>query len=145
MIVLQVSGALGSAFGGTDTVGIADYLSRGLLYADLIGIVMFTLIAIGFRSWSLRVEETPLEASGHRLTLRDALLLHKVNGAGAAVARLVFHCWVLVTVLVVAAAVAGSIEDPKVLPANVVALVAWLGWAVGLRYWAVSRNERAAA
>jgi hypothetical protein len=28
------------------------------------------------------------------------------------------------------------------LPSNLVATIAWLGWAVGLRYWAVSLDER---
>ena len=58
VVVLQVGGALGSAFGRTDTLGIPNYFSGGLIYADLIGIFMYTLIAMAFRFWSLRVEES---------------------------------------------------------------------------------------
>ena len=58
VVVLQVGGALGSAFGRTDTLGIPNYFSGGLIYADLIGIFMYTLIAMAFRFWSLRAEES---------------------------------------------------------------------------------------
>ena len=39
VVVLQVGGALGSAFGRTDTLGIPNYFSSGLIYTDLIGIL----------------------------------------------------------------------------------------------------------
>ena len=53
--------------------------------------------------------------------------------------------WVLLTLLIVVAIVISAFEDVQVLPANLVALVAWLGWTVGLRYWALSHSERAEA
>lgn len=49
------------------------------------------------------------------------------------------------TVLIVVETVVSAFEDPRVLPSNVVALAAWVGWTVGLRYWAQSHNDRAAA
>ena len=66
MVVLQVSGALGSAFGRTDTLGIPNYFSGGLIYADLIGIFLYTLIAMAFRFWSLRVEESASHGCAQR-------------------------------------------------------------------------------
>ena len=143
MVVLQVSGALGSAFGRTDTLGIPNYFSGGLIYADLIGIFLYTLIAMAFRFWSLRVEESQATAAPRdRMTLRRALLLYRFKGPRATMARFVFHCWVALTVLVAVAAVLSTVDDPRMLPSNLVAFVAWIGWGVGLRYWAVSLNER---
>ena len=146
VVVLQVGGAMGSAFGRTDTLGIPNYFSGGLIYADLVGIFVYTLIAMGFRFWSLRTEEARITvAPGSRMTLRSALLLYRFNGRRAVFARLVFHCWVVLTVLIVIATIVSAFEDPRVLPSNVVSLVAWVGWAVGVRYWATSLNERSAA
>lgn len=146
VVVLQVSTALGSAFGRSDTIGIPNYFSGGMIYADLVGIVAYTLIAMGFRFWSLRVEQAqPADAPHRRMTLRGALLLQRLNGLRAHIARVVYWLWLALTVLFVVATVISTFEDPRVLPANVVALAAWVGWAVGLRYWAVSLHERAAA
>ncbi len=143
VVVLQVSGALGSAFGRTDTLGIPNYFSGGLIYADLIGIFLYTLIAMAFRFWSLRVEESQATVAPRgRMTLRRALLLYRFKGSRATVARFVFHCWVALTVLVAVATVLSIVDDPRVLPSNLVAFVAWIGWAVGLRYWAASLNDR---
>jgi hypothetical protein len=145
VVVLQVSGALGAAFGRTDTLGIPNYFSGGLIYVDLIGIVAYTLIAMVFRFWSLRAEESEAaDAPQGRTTLRRALLLYKFNRPRAVIARYVFHCWVALTVLIVVATIVSSFEDPRTLPSNLISLVAWVGWAVGIRYWAVSLNQRAA-
>ena len=73
-VVLQVSGAMGSAFGRTDTIGVPNYFSGGQIYADLIGIALYTLLAMGFRFWALRAEEThgarnsPVDAAGRSAT-----------------------------------------------------------------------------
>ena len=49
LVVLQVSSALGAAFGRPDTLGIPNYFSGGLIYADLIAICVMTVIAMAFR------------------------------------------------------------------------------------------------
>ncbi len=145
VVVFQVSGALGAAFGRTDTIGVPNYFSGGLIYADLLGIFIYTLIAMGFRFWSLRAEESQSDDSPRqRMTLRDALLFYRFNGIRAYIARVVYWIWLALTVVVVTAIVISAFEDPRTLPSNVVVLVAWFGWAVGLRYWAVSHSERAA-
>ncbi|MBX7433581.1 hypothetical protein JDV09_15895 [Mycobacterium sp. Y57] len=143
VMILQVSGALGSAFGRTDTLGVPNYISGGLVYADLIGIAMYTLVAMGFRFLSLRAETSPESAPHDPMTVRRALLLHRLTGIRAKFARLVFHLWVMLIVLIAVIMVVTSIDDPRVLPANVIVLIAWCGWAVGLRYWAVSLDQRA--
>ncbi|HEX3286458.1 MAG TPA: hypothetical protein VHT50_17875 [Mycobacterium sp.] len=143
--VFQISGALGSAFGRADTLGVPNYFSGGLIYQDLLGIVLYTLIAMAFRFWSLRVEESqPEGAPPHRMTLRDVLLAYRFNGIRAHIARTVYWLWLALAVLVVIAMTVTAFQDPRSIPANLVVLVAWLGWAVGLRYWAVSHSERAA-
>jgi hypothetical protein len=146
VVVLQVSGALASAFGRTDTLGVPNYFSGGLIYADLLGIFVYTLVAMAFRLWALRVEESqPADAPQRRVTVRDAMLFYRFTGIRARIARIVYWLWAAFTVVVVIAIAISAFEDPRVLPANLVALVAWVGWAVGLRYWAVSHTERAAA
>ena len=145
VVVFQVSGALGAAFGRADTIGVPNYFSGGLIYADLLGIFIYTLIAMGFRFWSLRAEESQSDDSPRqRMTVRDALLFYRFNGIRAYIARVVYWIWLALTVVVITAIVISAFQDPRTLPSNVVVLVAWFGWAVGLRYWAVSHSERAA-
>lgn len=79
------------------------------------------------------------------MTLRSALLLYRFTGIRARIARIVFWLWVVLSALVVVDTVISAVDDPRVLPSNLVSLVAWIGWGVGLRYWAVSHCKRAAA
>jgi hypothetical protein len=143
VVILQVSGALASAFGRADTLGVPNYFSGGLIYADLLGIVVWTVIAMGFRFWSLRVEETQAsDEPERRMTLRDALLLQRFTGIRAHTARIVYWLWIVFIVLASIAIAISAFDDPRVLPSNLIALVAWVGWTVGLRYWAQSHNQR---
>jgi hypothetical protein len=141
MVLLQVSAALGSIFARTDSIGIANYFSDGQIYVDLLSIFVYTLLAMAFRFWALRAEETA-DAPPRRITLRDALLWYRFNGIRAHIARIVYWLWLAFLVAVVVLIVIAAIDDLGVLPSNIVALIAWVGWAVGLRYWAQSHNER---
>ena len=144
LIIFQISGALASAFGRTDTLGVPNYFSGGLIYADLGGIFMYTLIAMGVRLWSLRFEEShSADEPPRRMTLRNILLLYRFTGIRARIVRVVFWFWVLLTVLIIVAIVISAFQDPRIVPSNLVVLIAWIGWAVGIRYWAESHNERA--
>jgi hypothetical protein len=144
VVAMQVSGALAAAFGRTDTLGVPNYFSGGLIYADLIGISLYTLVAMGFRLWSLRVEQAEqTDAPRRRLTLRNTLLLYGFTGVRARIARIVYWLWVAFLVLILVAIAISAFDDPRVLPSNLVALVAWVGWGFGLRYWAESHNDRA--
>jgi hypothetical protein len=145
MVIFQISGALGSALGREDTIGVPNYFSGGLIYADLLGIVLYSLIAMGFRFWALRAEESlPENATQRKMTLREALLFHRLNGIRAQMARAVYWFWLALTAFVVVAVVISGYQDPRSIPSNVVVLVAWVGWAIGLRYWAEAHSERAA-
>jgi hypothetical protein len=144
MVIFQVSGALASIFGRADTLGVPNYFSGGLIYADLAGIFMYTLIAMGFRFWSLRVEKShTADEPQPRMTLRNALLLYRFTGIRASIARIVFWLWLFLTAFIVVVIVMSAVDDPRILASNLVVLVAWIGWAVGIRYWAESHNERA--
>jgi hypothetical protein len=146
VVLLQVSGALASAFGRTDSLGIPNYFSDGQIYVDLLGIFVYTLVAMMFRFWSLRVEEARSADSPHRrITLSNMLLVYPFNGSRAHIARIVYWLWLVFTAAIVVLIVISAFQDPGVLPSNLVAVVAWAGWAVGLRYWAVSQDERARA
>ena len=146
MVLLQVSGALAAIFGREDTLGIPNYFSDGQIYLDLLSIFMYTLVAMGFRFWSLRVEEAQsADAPERRITLSNTLLLYPFNGSRAQIARIVYWLWLIFLVVVIVLIVLSAYEDLGVLPSNLVALVAWAGWAVGLRYWAASQDERARA
>lgn len=140
VVVLQFSGALGAAFGRTDTLGVPNYFSGGLIYTDLLVIFLYTLVAMGFRFWSLRVEESRVTAAP-RMTIRRALLLYRLRAAGHP-GPLSLHCWVALTVLIAVLTVVSAIDDPRVLPSNLVAIAALVGWAIALRYWAVSKDSQ---
>jgi hypothetical protein len=144
VVVFQISGALGSAFGREDTLGVRNYFSGGLIYTDLLGIVLWTLIAMGFRYWSLRVEEAHLADEPHQhMTLQDVFLLRRLTGIRAHIARVIYWMWLALAIIVVFASAVSAFNDPRSLPSNIVVLVAWVGWAIGLRYWAESHSERA--
>src|SRR4051812_15754513 len=138
-VVLQVGAAMGSALGRPDTLGIPDYFASGVIYTDLITIFVVTVISMACRFWSLRIEQSePTAQSRRRLTVRNALLLYRFKRLTAAIARIVFYFWTAVTIVSVVGMVFNGYEDPRLIPGDLVALGAFVGWAVGLRYWAVS-------
>lgn len=144
--VLEISSALGAAFGREDTLGIPDYFSRGLVYGDLVGICVSMVIAMAFRFSSQHTENlAPLAAARGRLTLRRALLLCEFTRPTARIARVVFWFCVVLMLLNPVGMVLDVFKDPRLLPSDLVALVAFTGWTVGVRYWAVSLEERGRA
>jgi hypothetical protein len=70
------------------------------------------------------------------------LLLYRFKRPAAAIARIVFWAFTSLTMLSLVAVVLDGFEDPRLIPGDLVALVAFVGWAVGLRYWAVSLDAR---
>jgi hypothetical protein len=142
LVVQNVGSAMGSAFGRPDTLGIPNYFSEGFIYGDLIAIFVLMVVAMAFRFGSLHVEKSEPTAWSRRLTLRSALLLYRFNRPAAAIARIVFWVWTALTFAIAIASVVAVFNDPRLILADLLALVAFVGWAVGLRYWAVSLNER---
>ena len=106
---------------------------------------VMTVIAMAFRFSALHIEKSEPTATYRRLTLRRALLLYRFKRPAAAIARTVFWFWAALTILLAMAIVLSVFDDPRLIPANLVELVAFVGWAVGLRYWAVSLNDRTAS
>ena len=144
LVVFQVSSAIGAALGRSDTLGVPNYFSEGLIYGDLIAICVLMVVAMAFRFSALHVEKSGSTAQNRRLTLRSALLLYRFKRPAAAIARVVFWVWTALTILDAIVTVVTAFDDPRLIPANLVALVAFMGWAVGLRYWAVSLDARTA-
>ena len=143
LVVFQVSSALSSAFGRPDTLGIPDYFSKGLIYGDLIALCVMTLIAMAFRFLSLYVEKSgPAPETQGRVTVRRALLLYGFRRPASRIARIVFWLWILFALLSPIGTVIDAFQDPRLIPGDLVGLVAATGWAVGLRYWAVSLDSR---
>ena len=144
LVVFQVSSAMGSALGRPDTLGVPNYFSGGLIYEDLIALCVVTVVAMAFRFSALHVENSEPTAQYRRLTIRRALLMYRFKRPAAAVARIVFWVWTALTILDAIATVLTAFHDPRSIPANLVAFIAFAGWAVGLRYWAASLDARAA-
>jgi hypothetical protein len=144
LVVLQVSSAMGAALGRPDTIGIPNYFSEGLIYGDLIAICVVTVVAMTFRFSALHVEKSEPTAQNRRLTLRSALLLYRFKRPAAAIGRIVFWVWTALTILMAIATVLSGLDEPLLILVNLVSLVAFVGWAVGMRYWAVSLNARTA-
>ena len=144
LVVFQVSSATGSALGRSDTLGVPNYFSEGFIYGDLIAVCVLMVVAMAFRFSALHVEKSEPTAQNRRLTLRSALLLYRFKRPAAAIARIVFWVWTALTILSAIATVLTAFDDPRTIPANLVAIVAFVGWAVGLRYWAVSLDARTA-
>lgn len=144
LIVLQVSSAMGAALGRPDTIGIPNYFSEGLIYGDLIAVCVVTVVAMAFRFSALHVEKSEPAAQNRRLTLRSALLLYSFNWRAAAIARIVFWFWTALTIVMAIATVLSGFDERLLIPVNLISLVAFVGWTVGLRYWAISLNARPA-
>ena len=141
--VLEVSSALSAAFGRQDTLGIPDYFSRGFVYGDLIAICVSMVIAMAFRFSSQHIENSePLAEAQGRMTLRRALLLYEFTRPAARIARVVFWFCVVLMLFNPVAIALDVFKDPRLLPGDLVALVAFTGWTVGVRYWAVSLEGR---
>jgi hypothetical protein len=145
LVVFQVSSAMGAALGRSDTLGIPNYFSGGFIYGDLIAVCVLMVVAMAFRFSALHVERSGPTAPNRRLTLRSALLLYRFKRPVAAIARVVFWVWTAFTILDAVIILVTAFDDPRLIPANLVGLAAFVGWAFGLRYWAVSLDARTPA
>jgi hypothetical protein len=142
LVVQQVSSALGSALGRADTLGIQDYFTGGAIYGDIAAVAIMTVSAMAFRFGSLHTENSDAAMADRKLTFRRALLLYRFQRWTAVIARIVFYFFVVLTVLITAEAVVAVYNDPRLIPANLLAVAAYVGWTVGVRYWAASLEDR---
>jgi hypothetical protein len=144
LVAQNVSSALGSAFGRTDTLGVANYFSGGFIYGDVVAVATMMVFAMAFRFWSLHAEHSDAATADQSMTVRRALLLYRFRQSAAVIARIVFYLWIGLTVVVAVLVLVAVYDDPRLIPANLLALAVFVGWALGLRYWAVSLEGRAA-
>jgi hypothetical protein len=142
IVAQNVSSALGSAFGRSDTLGVPDYFSGGFFYGDVVAVAVMMVAAMAFRFGALHVEDSDAAAADQLLTLRRALLWYRLRRPAAVIARIVFYLWVALTVVVAGLVVVVVYDDPRLIPANLLALAVFVGWAIGLRYWVVSLDDR---
>ena len=143
LVVFQVSSAIGAALGRSDTLGVPNYFSEGLIYGDLIAICVLMVVAMAFRFSALHVENqdlrlesaanasqcvvvVPLQTACGRDRTRRLLGLDSFDDPGRD-----SNC---------SDRLRSSAPDSR----KPVPLVAFMGWAVGLRYWAVSLDARTA-
>jgi hypothetical protein len=146
LVVFQVSTTLTSAFGRLDTLGIPNYFSGGRIYGDLIALSVMTLIAMTFRFLALYVEKSgPVPEAQGRMTVRRALLLYRFTRPAAKIARVVFWMWILFAMLGPIGILMDAFQDPRLIPGDLVGAATLVGWAIGLRYWALSLEGRGRA
>lgn len=140
---LQIAGALDSALGRPDTLGIPNYFSQGLIYADLAAIFAWMVVAMAFRFSALHMEKSePPAGTQRRMTLRRALLLYRLSRPAARIARIVFWCWIVFALIMPIGFVVNLYQDPRLIAGDLIGLAAFVGWTVGLRYWVVSLDSR---
>lgn len=144
MVVQNVSSGLGSAFGRPDTLGIPNYFSGGAVYNDIAAVAIMTASAMAFRFGSVHVENSNAAVSDRKLTFRRALLLYRFQRWTAVIARIVFYFFVVLAIASAADAAVTAYNDPRLIPANLLAVAVVAGWTVGVRYWVVSLDERGA-
>ncbi len=140
---IQIAGALDSALGRPDTLGIPNYFSQGLIFVDLAAIFAWMVVAMAFRFSALHMEKSePAAGMQRRMTLRRALLLYGLKRPAARIARIVFWCWILLALISPIGLLVNLFQDPRLIVGDLIGLVAFVGWTVGLRYWVVSLDSR---
>ena len=94
MVVFQVSGALGCRIRQDGHDRCPQLLLRRVDLRRPPRHLHVHVIAMGFRFWSLRAEESQsARFARQRMTLRSALLLYRFNGIRAHIARIVYWIW----------------------------------------------------
>ena len=109
---------------------------------DIAAVAIMTVSAMAFRFGSLHIENSDAAIADRKLTFRRALLLYRFRRPTAVIARIVFYFFVVLTILITADAVVAIYNDPRLIPANLLAVATYAGWTVGVRYWAVSLDDR---
>lgn len=118
-------------------------VDRAKILVELAMLIVAVVLSVAFRvSAQVTEEAKPERQEPPRFTLRRALLLYRLHGAAAKAVRIVFYCWILWVVLPAIAVLLGRIEKPLSVPGQLSLSVSFLGYAVMLRFWAASLDER---
>jgi hypothetical protein len=101
--------------------------------------IVIAVFTLGLRFWVGFVENPRSEKTKVRqVTLRHSLLFYRLNRRAAKVVRLIFYGWVAFLAWFATRAVIDVRDHPGELAADVALSIAFIGYAVGLRYWAAS-------
>ena len=115
--------------------------SRSDIPVDLIMLTVVVLLTAVFRVWAERAENSnPEGQERHRITLRRALLFYRFHERAANVVRSIFYCWILFLVIPTVGVMFGA--ELCYVPGRVLYLFTFAAYAVALRFWAVSLDER---
>lgn len=115
----------------------------GEVSAGIIMLIIVCLLSVGFRALAARAEDTSDELlEPHQRPIRRALLLYRFHGAHAKFIRLLFHCWLLFVVFTSLGVALGTFPNFFKLPLPLLVTATVAGYAIVLRYWAVSSDER---
>ena len=101
--------------GRTDTLGVPNYFSGGLIYADLIGIFLYDAHRDGI-SFLVAARGgicSPRLSTRDRMTLRARCCCTGSKGLRPASRRIVFWLWMALTILVAIATVSSAFYDPR--------------------------------
>jgi hypothetical protein len=110
-----------------------------VLYSDIIWMLVVAVLALSLRFWAGRVDKPrPEGRKPSRVTLRHALLFYRFHRPAARIVRIIFYILALALPLLAAGLITAAWAYRYWLPGSMVQLVAFIGYAVALRYWAAS-------
>jgi hypothetical protein len=113
------------------------------LQGDMITLFVVVLLTVGFRVSAERAENArPERKEPHQRVVRRALLFHRFHGPAAKFVRILFYGWILCGVIPAASVLLAELGNPLRIPGSVLFSATFVGYAVALRYWAVSLDER---
>jgi hypothetical protein len=111
---------------------------RKFVLADLGILAVWMLLAMVLHFWVQRVDK-PKPKSHRPVTIRRVMLFYPFHRPAARIVRILFYLWIL---MMVVEAVGKFLDDPNSIPGASIRVVAYLGYAAAIRYWAVSLERR---
>lgn len=110
-----------------------------VLVSDIVIASILAVLALSLRVLVGLVERSrPDGQKRGRRTLRRALLLYRFDRRAARVIRIIFYIYALCSVVFSLSLLWDGVHYPRYLPGDIIQVVAFIGWAVALRYWAAS-------
>lgn len=131
-----------------------------ILYQDIAILLVTAVVALGLRFWIGRIDKPrprgrkrrgvqsmdtlegelapPDTAEAMKGTLRRVLLFYPFHRPAARIARLVLYIWVTFSTVFAALLLMSAWGYPYYFPGTTVQILAFIGYAVALRYWAAS-------
>ncbi len=124
---------------GTVISDVLESNSHHYVPGDFAGLMFVAILTLVFRFWAAAAQNFN---TGTRRTwpwrLRRALLLYRLHSGSASLIRIIFYAWVAFWVWQYPTNISGVQKDGKLFPEILALLIALIGLAAGLRYWAAS-------